>query len=154
LQPHLTNDTAAQRLRGHRAALREHDLMPDPELEIPVDRLHRADGANAMRRLLAEGTRIDAVFCFTDELALGAMRILADRGVRVPDDVAVVGFDDIEDGRYSVPSLSTVSPAKREIAVHALACLVSRIESPDEPGRDIVASHRLIVRESTSGRPG
>jgi len=66
----------------------------------------------------------------------------------------VIGFDDIEDGRYSVPSLSTVSPAKHEIAVRALACLVSRIESPDEPVRDIVASHQLLVRESTVGRTG
>jgi DNA-binding LacI/PurR family transcriptional regulator len=152
LQPHLTNNTAAQRLLGHRAALAEMGIAPDPRLEIAVPRLHRADGAAAMQALLASNVRPDAVFCFTDQLALGALRALADHHLRVPDDIAVLGFDDIEDGAYSVPSLSTVAPAKDEIAVLALDCLLARIAARDEQARDLVAGHRLIARESTIGR--
>jgi DNA-binding LacI/PurR family transcriptional regulator len=154
VQPHLENNTAAQRLAGYRTALCAVGIAPAPELQIGVRRLHRADGAAAMRALLAGNSRPDAVFCFTDELALGALRTLADHGLRVPDEVAVLGFDDIEDGRYSVPSLSTIAPAKDEIAVLALESLLARISAVDEPARDIVAGHRLLVRESTMGAAG
>jgi DNA-binding LacI/PurR family transcriptional regulator len=156
VQPHLENGTARLRLAGHRAALVAAGLPVREELVQEVDRLHRPDGAAAMARLLDAARQdpargVDAVFCFTDELALGAMRTLADRGLRVPEDVAVVGFDDIEDGRYSVPSLSTVSPDKDEIARLALQCLADRIADPDAPARDLVAGHELRVRGSTRG---
>jgi DNA-binding LacI/PurR family transcriptional regulator len=109
--------------------------------------LHRADGHHAMTALLDSPTPPDAVFCFTDQLALGALRALADRGLSAPDDVALVGFDDIEDGRFSVPSLSTVSPDKDRIAELALDCLA---DQGNRPVRSIVAPHKLIIR-GTSG---
>jgi DNA-binding LacI/PurR family transcriptional regulator len=150
-QPHLHNDTARLRLVGYRDALARAGLEAPEELVVPVARLHRPDGAAAMTRLLQGSHPVDAVFCFTDELALGAIRTLVSRGLRVPDDVAVVGFDDIEDGRYSVPSLTTISPDKQEIARLALDCLADRIADPGAPDRDLVAAHRLVVRESTVG---
>jgi DNA-binding LacI/PurR family transcriptional regulator len=152
LQPHLSNNTAAQRVRGYRSALAAAGIAPEAALELPVRTLHRAEGYAAMQALLGQKVRPDAVFCFTDQLALGALRALAEAGVRVPDDVAVLGFDDIEDGRYAVPSLSTIAPAKDEIAVLALDRLVARIGGVVEPVRDIVAGHRLLPRESTLGR--
>jgi DNA-binding LacI/PurR family transcriptional regulator len=148
-QPHLHNDTARLRLQGYRAALEAADLPAPEDWALPVQRLHRPDGAHAMSRLLDERRPVDAVFCFTDELALGAMRTLAERGLRVPDDVAVVGFDDIEDGRYGVPSLTTIAPDKEEIARLAVECLADRLEEPGGPGRDLVAGHRLVPRESS-----
>jgi DNA-binding LacI/PurR family transcriptional regulator len=147
-QPHLHNDTARLRLQGHLAALADAGVATREEWVRPVQSLHRPDGAEAMVRLLDGGHLVDAVFCFTDELALGAMRTLAERGVRVPDDVAVVGFDDIEDGRYSVPSLTTIAPDKEEISRLAVDCLADRIQDPGRPDRDLVAGHRLVVRES------
>ncbi|GLY40152.1 LacI family transcriptional regulator [Amycolatopsis sp. NBRC 101858] len=137
IQPRSLNATARQRLAGYREAL--GDL---PRLEVPVQRLHRADGHRAMLELLDHAEPPDAVFCFTDELALGALRAAADRGLAVPGDLALVGFDDIEDGRFSVPALTTVSPDKDRIAELALDCLAA------EPGppRSIVAPHRLVVR--------
>ncbi|MGC4855794.1 substrate-binding domain-containing protein, partial [Micromonospora sp. DT4] len=89
---------------------------------------HRADGAAAMRGLLTTGVRPDAVFCFNDTLALSALRALHGAGLRAPEDVAVVGFDDIEDGRFSVPTLSTVAPDKEQIA---------RANRPESPRRSI-----------------
>ncbi|HEY3468803.1 MAG TPA: LacI family DNA-binding transcriptional regulator [Amycolatopsis sp.] len=148
IQPRSLNATARQRLAGYRAALSDAGLPSDPALEVPVRRLHRADGHQAMLGLLDLPRPPDAVFCFTDELALGALRAAADRGVAVPDSLALVGFDDIEDGRFSVPALTTVSPDKTRIAELALDRLAARLASP-QPATSLVAPHRLVVRETT-----
>jgi DNA-binding LacI/PurR family transcriptional regulator len=147
-------DTTALRLRGYRKALRAAGVVRDANLELPVDALHRADGAAATARLLDSGADVDALFCFTDQLALGAMRVVLERGLRIPRDIAIVGFDDIEDGRYSTPSLTTISPDKMAIARQAARCLAERMDARSgvavEP-RTIIAEHRLVVRESTAG---
>jgi DNA-binding LacI/PurR family transcriptional regulator len=150
LQPHLSNETARLRLEGYRASLRAAGHPSDEQLEVRVAALHRPDGAAAMRSLLTLPEPPDAVFCFNDQLALGAMWAARDAGLDVPRDLAVVGFDDIEDGRYSFPSLTTVSPDKWAIAVRALECLAERLDGErSESARDIVVPHRLIVRESS-----
>src|SRR5690606_31910830 len=145
--------TARLRLRGYRRALSQAGLPDDPSLVVPVDAFHRADGARAMAELLDSGAEPDAVFCFNDTLALGALRTLLSRGVRVPDDIALFGFDDIEDGRFSTPSLSTIAPDREAIAGTAVDLLAGLLAGPD-PGRrpqEVCASHTLIARESTLG---
>lgn len=143
--------TAHLRLRGFRDGLAAAGVAEDPALQVPVAAYHRADGAEAVRRLLAAGARPDALFCFNDLLALGAMRALRELGVRVPDDVAVVGWDDIEDGRFSTPSLTTVSPDKTRIAELAVGLLAARVgRSGDAPVREEVAPFELVVRESSA----
>ena len=150
LQPHLVNSTALQRVTGYRQALAAAGRPAEPQLEVPVERLHRVDGARAMRHLLALPDPPDAVFCFTDELALGAMRVAWERGVRVPDDLALVGFDDVEDGRWSRPSLSTVAPDKAALAEVAVARLLARVGGSDEPALSTTTPHALLVRESSA----
>ena len=106
-----------------------------------------------MRRLLATGVEFDAVFAMNDELALGAMRVLQEAGLVIPDDVAVIGFDDVDEGRYSLPSLTTVDPGRREIAETAVKTLVERIETPDHdalPPRELRSAFRIVERESTA----
>ncbi|MEV7431973.1 MULTISPECIES: LacI family DNA-binding transcriptional regulator [unclassified Nocardioides] len=152
LQPHLSNETARHRLAGYRAALAAGGLPEDPALEVGVERLHHADGVRAMAALLDLADPPDAVFCFTDQLALGALRACASREVAVPGDLDVVGFDDIEAGRYSVPSLTTVAPDKQRLAALALQTLAERMADPSLPGRDVVVPHELLVRESAPGR--
>jgi len=123
------------------------------ELVVSTPRFNRADGATAMAHLLDLEEPPDAVFCYSDLVALGALHTLAARGLRVPEDVAVVGYDDIEDGRYSNPSVTTVSPDKRVIAETAVERLLKRIgSSTPVPGMEIRAPHRLIPRASTIGR--
>jgi len=147
------NPAAQFRLEGYRRGLGDHDLPVDDQLVVPTAELHRSDGAQAMVRLLDLPQRPDAVFCFNDLLALGALRILAERGIRVPDDVAIVGFDDIEDGRFSSPTLTTISPNKQLIAAVAVSLLLTRAEGDrDTPPQEIRADYRLIRRESTLGR--
>ncbi|SCK53393.1 transcriptional regulator, LacI family [Streptomyces sp. WMMB 714] len=150
LQPQLTNGTAEQRAQGYREALAAAALPAEPSLVKSVASLHRAEGVRAMRELLDAGPRPDAVFCFSDELALGALRVCHDHGLRVPSDVALIGFDDIEDGRYCVPSLATVAPDKPQIAERALQCLADRVYGRlgRHPARQVTVPHRLVVRES------
>ncbi|MFF0850969.1 LacI family DNA-binding transcriptional regulator [Streptomyces sp. NPDC003280] len=151
LQPHLHNETARQRLAGYRNALRRAGLESDPALERTTPTLHRKDGAEAMAALLEEGVRPDAVFAFSDELALGALHVAHERGLRVPHDLAVVGFDGTEDGQYANPPLTSVIPDKRQLAERALQCLADRIYSPASgvPPLDIVVPHHLEKRASS-----
>ncbi|MEV7403171.1 LacI family DNA-binding transcriptional regulator [Streptomyces sp. NPDC091267] len=151
-QPDPGVGTPLLRLTGYREALCAAGLPEQPELECETPGYHRQDGASAMAALLDGGEPFDAVFCFNDALALGAQRVLHERGIRVPEDVAVVGFDDVDESRFSVPSLSSVSPDKDAIAREALSLLQRRIEDPAAPVREAVIGHRLRVRESTSGR--
>jgi LacI family repressor for deo operon, udp, cdd, tsx, nupC, and nupG len=145
--------TANLRLQGYREAHRSAGVPVDESLLIETERFHRQDGAAAMEELLARPDRPDAVFCFSDLLALGAMRAALSRGLRIPEDVAIVGFDDIEDGRYSTPTLTTIAPDKSLIARYAVAQVLGRVESTDERGpQEIRAPYELIVRESTVGR--
>jgi DNA-binding LacI/PurR family transcriptional regulator len=147
-------ETAQLRLEGYRDALAAAGLPWDDDLVGTVGDFHRADGAAAMHRLLSLPEPPDAVFCFNDLLALGALRALRDHGLTAPDDVAVIGIDDIEEGRYSTPSLSTVAPDKRAIAETAIDLLLG-LRTPSEEGpRTAVIGHRLVVRESTGGAGG
>ncbi|ACQ79153.1 transcriptional regulator, LacI family [Beutenbergia cavernae DSM 12333] len=143
--------TTMLRAQGYREALEEAGLPYRDGLDARTGALHRADGARAMAHLLSSGERPDAVFCLNDLVALGALRTLATAGVRVPDDVAVVGFDDVEDGRFSTPTLTTVAPDKAQIARLAVERLRLRMAGDTSPGATIVADHRLVVRESTAG---
>lgn len=143
--------SARLRLAGYTAVLTEAGLGYDESLVVPTPAWHRADGAAAMRHLLGSGGRPDAVFCFNDTLALGALRALHEAGLRVPGDVAVAGFDDIEDGRFSVPTLTTVAPDKERIARLAVDLLAGRLAGGrDAPPQELTAPHRLTPRESTA----
>lgn len=145
---------ARQRARGYQLALQATGRSLDPALQLTVDSFQRADGATAMRHLLASGRPFDAVFCFSDLLALGAMHELKKAGLRVPDDVAIAGFDDIEEGRYADPELTTIRPDKEQIARVALDLLTSRLAAEGNPDvRDVCPPHELIVRGSTSPAP-
>ncbi len=145
--------TARQRARGYERALHAAGRPVDPALQLTVDSFHRADGAAAMRRLLASGRPFDAVFCFSDLLALGAMHELKKAALRIPEDVAIAGFDDIEEGRYTDPELTTIHPDKEQIARVALDLLTSRLAAADDRGpdlRDVCPPYHLIVRGSTA----
>lgn len=151
-QPPGVSRMAALREQGYRLAHREAGIEVDERLVVTTPWFLRDDGAAGMARLLDGDADPDAVLGVNDLLAIGAMRTLADRGVAVPDDVAVVGFDDIEEAQYQRPALTTVSPDKRAIARQAMLSLQARIDSDEQaPLRDITVPYRLIIRGSTEG---
>ena len=148
--------TARLRLAGFCAAVHDAGLDDCVELVQEVGALQRADGARAMHRLLDLPSPPDAVFCVNDLLALGALHALRRRGVRVPEDVALVGIDDIAESSFSAPPLSTVAPDKAQIASLAVDALLARLDGDeDAPPRELTAGFELVVRESTgpAGRP-
>lgn len=141
------------RLRGYTEALTQAGVPLDDDLVVPVDLWHRVDGADAMRAVLDAGVPFDGVVAFNDSLALGALRVLLERGIRVPDDVAVIGFDDLDETRYSLPALSTIDPGRSEIARTAVELLSARIRGDDVgPPREIFTDFSLVERESTASR--
>lgn len=149
-QPLETYATPRQRTAGYEAALRDAGLTPDPALARAAAHYRRAEGYRATRELLDEHPDVDAIFCYSDLLAIGAVRAVFDAGRTVPGDVAVIGIDDVEEGHYSRPSLSTVSLDTPFIAHHAVERVVARIDDPGIPAEERIAPHRLVVRESTA----
>ena len=90
-----------------------------------------------------------------DELALGAMRMLQEAGLGIPSDVAVIGFDDIDEGKYSIPSLSTVDPGRSQIAETAVDVLIERIADKGKSHRapqELLSEFRVVERESSVGK--
>jgi DNA-binding LacI/PurR family transcriptional regulator len=131
------------RLAGYRSALagsRRRSI-------VAVGDFTRESGAEAMRTLLDDDPRIDAVFVASDLMADGALRTLRQAGRRVPDDVAVVGFDDVEIARYTDPPLSTVRQPIAEIG-RTLVRQLLRVTAGEEVERALVLPTELVIRES------
>lgn len=144
--------TGRYRTKGYKQALKAAGRPFDRRLLAEAPQFHRDCGAAAMNRLLELAEPPDAVFCYNDLLALGAMRAVLSRGLRVPADVAIVGFDDIEDGRYSTPTLTTVAPDKARIGQAAVDLLLARLSGSKQAPADIEAPWELKIRESTCPR--
>ena len=144
--------SAGLRLRGYREALEARGIPYDDGIIAYVVDWHRSNGAAAMHDLLDRGVSFDAVFGLNDTLAQGAVRVLQEAGYRVPDDVAVIGFDDLDETRYTLPTLSTVDPGRAEIAETAIRMLLERIKDPaGTPPREVETAFRVVARESTMG---
>lgn len=141
------------RFQGYQQALQEANMEIDPRLQANGGGWHRADGAEAMRYLLSLETPPDAVFCFNDLMALGAMSALHEAGLRIPEDVAIIGIDDIEDGRYAYPPLSSIAPDKEQMGQRAVSLLIGRIKGTlTQPPQYIEIPFHLCARQSTIGK--
>jgi DNA-binding LacI/PurR family transcriptional regulator len=132
-----------ERLAAYRAAVPEEYRSP----VVPVGAFTRDSGADAMRRLLAEDPAVDAVFCASDLMAHGAIGVLTRSGRRVPEDVAVIGFDDIEISTYSDPALTTVRQPSAEIGRTMARHLLRLIKGEDVPPSTVLPTE-LVIRAS------
>lgn len=110
LQHGDADSTGQVRFEGYRRALEAEGVELDPALLVETKSYNRAEGSDAVERLLADGVEFDGVFCFNDSLAFGALHTLAAHRIAVPESVAVVGYDNIEEGGYLVPPLTTIDP--------------------------------------------
>lgn len=141
--------SAMRRHTGYRTGHRRSGVKVDPSLYLPTQGFRAPDGEAAVATAWDAGVRFDGLLCHDDSLAIGAIRALQARGVAVPDEVAVIGWDDDQVSAHTVPSLSTVRPDKEEVAREALAMLGERIGGFSGPGRHRTAGSRLVLREST-----
>lgn len=141
--------TSALRFDGYSRAIAEAGLPLDSALIVPVDDFNRADGALAAERLLAIEPRPDAALCFNDLLAVGLLSTLHRRGVAVPAELAVAGFDDIDEAAFTSPALTTVAWNARALAEQAVELLASRQQDRQRPGRRVTVDYQLVVRDSS-----
>ncbi|MFI7639704.1 LacI family DNA-binding transcriptional regulator [Nonomuraea sp. NPDC049400] len=142
-------NVVTRRYQGYLAAFAERGLEPDPALLFALDGMTLECGRDAAHRLVDAGHEVDGVVAVSDTVAQGVLRGLADRGLRVPDDVRLIGFDDIPESAYMVPSLSTVAPDHQWMAAKAVELVTARIQDPSRPTREYIAPFDLMVREST-----
>ncbi|MBW3091963.1 LacI family DNA-binding transcriptional regulator [Bifidobacterium sp. 82T10] len=144
-----SRDTGPARTHAFRQTLLDAGLPCDDARLIPAG-WWTDPGLDAAHHIVDSGISFDGVVCATDSIALGLIRGFADRGVHVPDDALVIGFDGISVGRWTVPSISTVEVDMTDLVHKAMNMLVSRIEGTydGEPRRQ-TASFRLLEREST-----
>jgi len=149
LGPPITH--AKRRADGYRAALKEHGLRARPEW-IVRGGFMEADGYAAMKKLLALKPRVDAVFVANDPAAIGAMKAIWESGLRVPEDVAIVGAGDIALGDLLRVPLTTVGWSRDEQGKQAARLLLDRIgPEPSDSFRTVVIPPQLIIRRSSGG---
>jgi len=136
------------RLLGYRSELAKLGLPPQPEYIEEGDYFHRS-GYEASKRLLALPEPPDAIACASDVMAIAAMVAVAEAGLRVPEDIAVAGFDDAPFAATVKPSLTTVRQDAIGMGTAAAEAILRMLEHPDEPPPTLVLPTELIVRESS-----
>jgi LacI family transcriptional regulator len=143
--------SAAARLEGYRLALREAGVDEDPALVEDAHDWGLETGGAAAARLLARGAAFTALFAQSDLIALGAIRQLREAGLRVPDDVSVVGYDDLPVADYVEPALTTVHQPMQEVGALAAALVLDRLAGSDAaPPRAHLLPAVLVVRHSVA----
>src|SRR5262245_49685065 len=135
------------RLIGYREVLVTHGLQHGPELVAYGD-FSQSSGQQAMRDLLDRVPDLDAVFAANDPMAAGALQVLKERGRRVPDDVAVVGFDDAPMAQFTDPPLTSVHQSAEEMGREMVALLFEQIDDAAAAGASTVLSTELVRRIS------
>jgi LacI family transcriptional regulator len=143
----------SERMRGYHAALAGARVMPDPVL-VQYSDFRVEGGREAAARLLSLPEPPSAIFAFNDAMAAGALQAASARGLRVPADVSVVGFDDTVEASITVPALTTVRQPLAELGRTAVSLLLRQIEDRRLEPLRIELGTRLVVRDSTAGPGG
>lgn len=146
-------EVARQRVEGYRQALADHGLGYVQIVNPVNNRWDYRSGYLATQSLLQSAPPPSAIFAAGDQMAIGAYRALAEAGVRVPDDVSVIGFDDIEAAAYITPPLTTIRQPFDEIGQRALGLLFELLGDQRPATTQIVLPPELVLRQSTGGAP-
>ncbi|MFQ5641012.1 MAG: LacI family DNA-binding transcriptional regulator [bacterium] len=139
-----------ERLRGYQETLQEHNIpIVDNLISFGEPYTGFKDGYEAASKLLGAGVSFTAIFATNDTMAIGAMQCLRSRNLKIPQDVSVIGFDDIEVCLHVEPRLSTVRVFKEELGAVAVRGLVDKIEKCTMMANQVIAPVELVLREST-----
>lgn len=145
----LDNTLSQDRLQGYRGALSAAGLTLVPEWVVEGD-FSIDSGRAAMERLLDATSVPDGVFCANDEMAIGAQQAIRARGLTIPGDIALVGFDDLRFGAFAAPPLTTIRQPTTELGEIAMRLLDAVLHEREIAVRTVVLPHQLIERESTA----
>jgi len=142
----------AHRLEGYKDALLEANIEIDEDL-IKEGDYTPVSGYNAMRQLLLKEKLITAVFAGNDQMAIGAIKAIREAGLKIPEDIAVIGFDNVFPGSIISPSLSSINVPRYKMGAEAMDILHHKISNPEDTQRSVITLEtRLIVRQSTDLR--
>jgi DNA-binding LacI/PurR family transcriptional regulator len=147
LGPYTKVRRAKRRLEGYQAALSDNGLRFDPRLVIEKHPTLQ-EGKEAMQKLLSMRHPPTAVFAASDMLAVGALAAAREKGVRVPEDLSIAGFDDIDFAAYCNPPLTTVRVPAAQMGEMAVEMLLEMIEGDSMHVRQITLDTELVIRES------
>ena len=145
-----TVQSSVDRVRGYRNALQDYQLVYDDNLclETPAT---VANGAKATEEFLDLKEPPTAIFAFNDILAIGAMEAVRKRGLSIPEDISIIGFDDTPLASYSNPPLTTMAQPLEDIGYQAIDLIVAEIEGAKRTSQRIMLPAKLVVRKSTGG---
>jgi len=141
------------RSNGYRQALERAGILYDPDLVVEGNWLHRS-GYQAMNDLLAAGKKFSAVFTQNDRMAIGAISALSQAGLHVPEDISIVGYDDVPEAEFASTPLTTVRQPMEEVGQIATRLLINHINNPDAAPTQILLDTELIIRSSVAPRKG
>jgi LacI family transcriptional regulator len=142
-----------ERARGYRAALEDHGFSPDERLTVRGG-FRLDDGCQAARTLLSMELPPTAIFAYNDFMAIGALRAAVECGLKVPEDLSIVGFDDIPQSAFTCPALTTIRLPKHEMGCKGAELLLDLIDGKSPPAeRSAPLDVKLIVRESSGQAP-
>lgn len=139
--------SAVERVKAYRAALADHNLPVDPDLIVQGEYLE-SGGYLAAQKLLALKDRPTAIFASNDLSAFGAMEAIQQSGLRIPEDISIVGFDNIPQSSLVYPKLTTVYQPLQRMGQVAVEILLEHIADPDQPPRHVTLETTLIIRDS------
>ena len=145
-------DLGEDRLLAYRESLQAANLPVDPDLIVECGPTIE-DSYQATKQLLALPSPPTALLAINDFLAVGALRAIEDSNLKVPQDISLVGYDDIPLAKYLVPRLSTASKDGKNIGREAVRLLLARLQNPERPPQEIRLPARLIIRESIGPAP-
>ena len=131
------SQTAFLRYKGCERAFFEHGMTFEPEKQYIPGYFTISDGYHAMGTLLNKMPEVTAVFAISDVMAIGAIRAIKDRGLRVPEDISVIGFDGIDIGKYTVPRLTTIRQHREEMATRGVEILLNSLND------EVAAVHEI-----------
>ncbi|MDU8923949.1 HTH-type transcriptional repressor PurR [Pasteurellaceae bacterium LIM206] len=147
LSAQLTKTTAKKRYEGFLKALEEAGLTMNPNWLLEGS-FTPEDGFECMNQILAQKEQPTAVFCCNDLTALGAISAITDKGLRVPDDYSIVGYDNVHASRFYAPPLTTIHQSKARLGERALKLLFERIQNKEAKRETIEIHPELVVRKS------
>ncbi len=148
----MVTPSSQSRLKGFRAAMAEAGLGADDSRIVQGDYIFEA-GERGAEKLLMQKHRPSAIFCFSDEIAIGAIYRLREQGFRVPEDISVIGIDDIPVGKYFDPPLTTISQPTADIGDTCAKLLMQILKGKSLAQDEYILPHQLVVRGSTAA-PG
>jgi len=148
---HMNSVLGTYRLEGFKAALTAHNLDINPDYIQQSDNTE-VSGFDQMQTLLELETPPTAVFAFNDEMAIAAYRAIKEKGLKIPEDIAVVGFDNLEASTYVTPMLTTINQSRHKIGETATQLLLDLMQGRSLKEKNCIIENTLVVRESCGGK--